>query len=96
MQNNPVRDENVLEHRTEYRTYCPNIQSMMQELLRTLANIDFQHEDELNKLKRSTTDEELKKYIKEKLLERHRERREPYVNLLAELRKQQHHKAFAA
>ena len=96
MQNNLVRDENVMEQRTDYRTYCPNIQSMMQELLRTLANFDFQHEDELNKLKRSATDEELKKYIKEKLLQRHRERREPYVNLLAELRKQQHLKAFAA
>jgi hypothetical protein len=69
---------------------------MMQELLRTLANIDCQHEDELNKLKRSTTDEELKKHIKEKLLERHRERREPYVSLLTELRKQQHRKAFAS
>lgn len=96
MQTNPARDENVMGHHADYRTYCPNIQSMMQELLRTLANIDFQHEDELNKLRRSATDEELKKYIKDKLLERHRERREPYVNLLAELRKQQHRKAFAA
>lgn len=96
MHNNPVRDENVIDYGTDYRTYCPNIQTMMQELLRTLANLDFQHEDDLNKLKRSTTDDELKKYIKEKLQERHRERREPYVNLLAELRKQQHRKAFAA
>jgi hypothetical protein len=96
MQTNATRNENVVEHHPEYRTYSPNIHSMMQELLRTLANIDCQHEDELHKLKRSTTDEELKKYIKEKLLERHRERREPYVSLLTELRKQQHRKAFAS
>jgi hypothetical protein len=76
--------------------YSDDIQSMMQDLLRTLANLDFQHEDELDKLERSATDEELKKYIKEKILARHRERREPYVDLLAELHRQQYKLSFVA
>jgi hypothetical protein len=96
MPTKPTHDTTVNERGAGYRTYSPNIQTMMQELLRTLANIDLQHEAELEKLIRSTTDEELKKYIKEKLRARHRERREPYINLLGELRKQQHHMAFAS
>ncbi|MCB5175789.1 MULTISPECIES: hypothetical protein [Microvirga] len=96
MLTNPAHDTNAEERNKEYRTYSPNLQNMMQELLRTLANIDFQHEAEMDKLKHSTTDDELKNYIKEKLLARHRERREPYINLLTELRKQQHRISFAA
>lgn len=91
-----THDNAANESAVNHRTYSPNIQAMMQELLRTLANIDFQHEAEMDRLKQSATDEELKKYIKEKLLARHRERREPYVNLLAELRQHQHRMSFAA
>jgi len=91
-----THDTAVNESAVNYRTYSSDIQVMMQELLRTLANIDFQHEIEMEKLKQSATDEELKKYIKEKLLARHRERREPYINLLAELRQHQHRMSFAA
>jgi len=78
------------------RMYSPNIDSMMREVLHMLGNIDFQHEVEMEKLEKSSTDQELKKYIKEKIRAAYRERREPYVSLLTELRKQQHRLSFAA
>jgi hypothetical protein len=76
--------------------YSNELQSMMQDLLRTLANIDLEYNSELERLDRSATDDELKQYIKDKIRARHRERREPYVNLLSEIRRQQHNLAFTA
>ena len=76
--------------------YSPSIDSMMRDVLHTLGNIDFQHDAELERLEISRTDEELKSYIKGKLLAKHRARREPYVELLAELRKHQHRTALVA
>lgn len=73
----------------QHRTDSYAIDLMMQEVVHTLRNIDFQHEAELERLEPSSTDEELKNYIRGKLLARHRERREPYVELLSELRKHQ-------
>ena len=70
-------------------TYSPTVESMMMEVVHTLGNIDFQNDAELERLEQSRTDEELKNYIKGKLLTRHRERREPYLELLTELRKHQ-------
>ncbi len=71
----------------QYWTDSSSIDLMMQEVVHTLRNIDCQHNAELERLEPSSTDEALKNYIRGKLLARHRERREPYVELLAELRK---------
>jgi hypothetical protein len=84
------------EFNNAYRMYSPSIDSMMREVMHMLGNIDFQHEVEMERLEQSNTDQELKKYIKEKIKAAYRERREPYVDLLAELRKQQHRMSFAA
>lgn len=84
------------ERNTHHRMYSPSIDSMMREVMHMLGNIDFQHEVEMERLEQSNTDQDLKKYIKEKIKAAYRERREPYVNLLAELRKQQHRLSFAA
>ncbi|WP_377032667.1 hypothetical protein [Microvirga sp. GCM10011540] len=69
---------------------------MMREVLHTLGNIDFQQEFELSRLEARNTDQNLKKDIRRKLVARHRERREPYVELLTVLRQQQHRLALAA
>jgi hypothetical protein len=65
--------------------YSPEIGPMMQDLLQTLANIDFDHEVMIEKLELSATDPALKRKIGDKLRDQHCERREPYVRLLAEL-----------
>jgi hypothetical protein len=61
-----------------------------------LGDIDSQHELELERLEASNTDQNLRKDIRNKLVARHRERREPYVELLIVLRQQQHRLALAA
>jgi len=72
---------------THYRAHAPTVDSMMSDVLQTLRSIDFQHDAELSQLENSSTDEALKNDIRGKLLAKHRERREPYVELLTELRK---------
>jgi hypothetical protein len=67
----------------------PSVDSMMREVLHMLGNIDFEHEVELDKVERNLTDQELKSSIRKKIETAHRERREPYVELLAQLRLRQ-------
>jgi len=84
------QDQNSLGHRealAHYFSHTPTADSMMSEVLKTLRNIDLQHGAELQQLENSSADEELKNDIRGKLLTKHRERREPYVELLTELRK---------
>lgn len=81
---------------TQSRKTSPTIASMMREVLHTLGNIDCQHELELDRLEASNTGQKLKNDIRSKLLSRHHERREPYVELLTVLRQQQHRLAVAA
>jgi hypothetical protein len=78
------------------RAYTPTVDSMMGDVLQTLSTIDIHFDAELERLEKSSTDEDLKNYIKRKLLARHREKRVPYVELLTELRKHQHRLAFVA
>ena len=80
----------------QYWTDSSSIDLMMRKVVHTLRNIDVQQDAELERLETSSTDEELKNYIRGKLLARHRERREPYVELLSELRKHQPRLAVTA
>jgi len=68
----------------------PSIDAVMREVLHTLGNIDFENELELDKVDRNVADEDLKRYIKEKIRAAHRERRQPYVDLLNGLRRRRH------
>jgi hypothetical protein len=80
----------------QYWTNSSAIDLMMWKVLHTLRNIYVQQDAELEQLETSSTDEELKNYIRGKLLARHHERREPYVELLSELRKHQPRLAVTA
>ncbi len=77
------------------RMYSSELQAMMWEILRTLSRIDADHNLRLHEVERSEAEEELKEYVRRKLTAAHRERREPYVNRLEELRQQQHRQSFA-
>ena len=78
------------------RMYSPSLDLMMKEVARTLGNIDFEHQVELEKVERSASAKELKQYIREKLRAAHHERRQPYVDLLNQLWMQQRGQSFAA
>jgi hypothetical protein len=68
--------------------YSPDLQPLLQSLLGTLADIDFEHErDTINS---STMDTNLKIRVLEKLREHHRQRREPYLQQLAILQERIH------
>ena len=60
---------------------------LLQSTSRTLSNLDFEHQREMQRAERSRTDPVLKKQIVENLQRRYRERRQPYVGLVAELQK---------
>jgi hypothetical protein len=78
------------------RMYSPGLDLMMKEVARTLGQIDFEHQVELDNVEESDSSKELKQYISERLRAAHRERRQPYVELLNQLWMQQRGQSFAA
>ena len=67
------------------RFYSPDMQPLLQALLSTLADIDFDYEIERDRLSNSSPENNLKTKALEKLKARHRERREPYIQQLTVL-----------
>jgi hypothetical protein len=65
--------------------YSSELQPRMQDVLRTLADIDFEHDVALDRLDETTQDPTLKARLIERLKAHHRERREPYVRMLDDL-----------
>ena len=65
------------------RLYSPDLQPLLQSLLATLADIDFEHERERDTISSRTMDMNLKIRLLEKLKQHHRQRREPYLQQLA-------------
>jgi hypothetical protein len=65
------------------RIYSPTFQPLLQSLLATLADIDFDYEQERAQLSRTSPDTNIKIRALEKLKARHHERRQPYVQQLA-------------
>jgi hypothetical protein len=64
-----------------------DLHGLLQNTSRTLSNLDFEHQHEMERVERGRADPMLKKQIVQNLQRRHRERRQPYVALIAELRK---------
>jgi len=64
------------------------IGSLIRDVSQTLANIDFEHDVAIGKLEVSRSSSDQKRFIREKLVAQHHERREPYVALLTELGRQ--------
>jgi hypothetical protein len=60
---------------------------LLQSLLATLADLDFDYEKEREKLSNTSPDTTIKIRALEKLKNRHRERRDPYIQQLAILQK---------
>lgn len=61
------------------RVYSPDILPLMQALLRTLADTDFQFQRDLETIRKSDIDEPLKLSAIAALKLRHHERRAPYL-----------------
>jgi hypothetical protein len=68
---------------TQPRMYSPELQPLLQSLLGTLADIDFEYERECDQINSRTMDMNLKIRLLEKLKQHHRQRREPYLQQLA-------------
>ena len=64
--------------------YSPELLPLIQSLLATLADIDFAHEREIERLERRVDDWAVKQR-RMAMEQAHRERRAPYVQQLAEL-----------
>ncbi|MGF9762822.1 hypothetical protein AAII07_47435 [Microvirga sp. 0TCS3.31] len=65
------------------RIYSPTIQPLLQSLLATLADLDFNYEKEREKLSSTSPDTSVRDRALKTLQNRHRERREPYIQQLA-------------
>ena len=67
------------------KLYCPDIQPLMQSLLAILADLDFAHECELERIETGSGDAAMKERLRSRLEAQHRERRAPYVHQLGRL-----------
>jgi len=67
-------------------TYPPELLPLLQSLLATLADIDFEHASDVETIGNSTAEEWLKQAAIRRLQERHRERRAPYLRQLEAVR----------
>jgi hypothetical protein len=83
MANDKPHPARSAQHMAQPRLYSPDLQPLLQSLLATLADIDFEHERQRDTISTRTTDMNLKIRLLEKLREHHRERREPYIQQLA-------------
>lgn len=61
---------------------------LVASIVQTLSQIDLEHQSEIERLQASQTAPEVKWLVAERLKERHRERREPYIRALAKLHRQ--------
>ncbi|QFU15859.1 hypothetical protein [Microvirga thermotolerans] len=64
------------------RPPSPDLESLYQSLLTTLADIDFDYQCERDRLDRAMTDPARRKQARNRLEARHRERRMPYLHQL--------------
>jgi hypothetical protein len=87
MANDKPRSAQSAQQETKPRLYSPELQPLLQSLLATLADIDFEHERERDTISTRTMDMNLKIRLLEKLKQHHSERREPYIQQLAILQK---------
>jgi hypothetical protein len=71
------------QHEALPRIYSPDLQPLLQSLLGTLADIDFEYERECDNVNGRTMDMNLKMRLLEKLKQHHHQRREPYLQQLA-------------
>jgi len=71
-----------------------DLSALLQSTSRTLSNLDFEHQHEVQRVERDRTNPMLKRQIVDNLNRRHRERRQPYVALIAELQKHLSSAAF--
>jgi hypothetical protein len=74
----------------------PTVGSLIKDVSQTLGNIDFEHNLAMMNLDVCRSSDEQKSFIRGKLVAQHRERREPYVTLLSDLRRHLQHPAHAA
>jgi hypothetical protein len=70
------------------RVYPSELRLSLQSLLATLANLDFEHESDVETIGDSSANEWLKQTVIRKLLERHQQRRAPFFQQLERLQRQ--------
>lgn len=80
--------ENESDNGTSHpKIYSASLQPLLQSLLATLADIDFDYEKECERASRTAPDINNRIRALEKIKLRHRERREPYIQQLAVLQR---------
>lgn len=76
-------NNNPRDAQSNHRIYSPATQPLLQSLLSTLADIDFEYECQREKVSRGSTDLNLRIRVLERLKAQHQERRLPYIQQLA-------------
>ena len=79
------RTQRVIQSDHESRVSPAEIEPLLRSLIATLTDIDFEYEQERQKVDRSAADPEFKARMSCRLERQHHERRRPYVEELTRL-----------
>jgi hypothetical protein len=85
MDDTESRSSEAQGNRYQPRLYSSATQPLLQSLLSTLADIDFEYEQAREKVSKSSPDLNLRIRVLERLKAQHQERRMPYIQQLAVL-----------
>ncbi|WP_204217675.1 hypothetical protein [Microvirga pudoricolor] len=84
------RESILLANPSASYVYPQDLQPLLQALLTTLTDLDFEYDRERERLSRTLKDPSLKIRVLEKLKQKHRDRRTPYLQQLAILQERIH------
>jgi hypothetical protein len=72
--------------RSAYSAYSIQVHAVVREVLHVIGEIDYQHEADVNRADETSSDEQVKNFIMQKIRAAHQRRRQPYIDLLNNLR----------
>jgi hypothetical protein len=69
-----------------HNAYADDVYSVIRHVLQAIGEIDYQHEVEIHNIDKNSSDEAIKRSVKQKIRATYQTRRQSYIDLLHTLR----------
>ena len=70
-------------------SYPDDVYSVIRDVLHAIGDIDYQHAVEIHNVDKNSSDEAIRRYVKQKIRSAYQKRRQSYIDLLKTLGMQQ-------
>jgi hypothetical protein len=72
-----------------HNAYADDVYSVIRHVLQAIGEIDYQHAADIHNIDKNSSDEAIKRYVKQRIRAAYQTRRQAYIDLLNTLRVQQ-------